>query len=370
MADNALLEPFKLGPVDLANRIVMAPLTRSRADGTDTPKEMHVEYYRQRAGAGLIISEATQISKEGKGYAWTPGIYSDDQVKAWTKVVDAVHEEGGKIIMQLWHVGRISHPDLQEDGQLPVSASDVKPDAQAFTENGFKDIPAPRALETDELPRVVTDYVKAAENARAAGFDGVEVHSANGYLLDQFLQDGTNMREDAYGGSIENRIRFPLEVIDAVVGVWGAERVGVRISPASGANDISESNPEALFTAYVGELSKRKLAYLHVVEGLIWKDRDKGAFDEDKLREVFDGVYMGNNNYTQDIAEKRIAEGKIDLVCFGRPFISNPDLVARFELGAPLNEPDKDTFYGGDEKGYTDYPSLTTEERMRYAEAA
>ena len=370
MAHNALLEPFNLGPVELSNRVVMAPLTRSRADGTDTPQQMHVEYYRQRAGAGLIISEATQISKEGKGYAWTPGIYSDAQVAAWKKVVDAVHDEGGKISIQLWHVGRISHPDLQENGQLPVSASAIKPDAKAFTENGFKDIPAPRPLDKSELPRVISDYVKAAENAKAAGFDGVEVHSANGYLLDQFLQDGTNKREDEYGGSIENRMRFPLEVIDAVVGVWGAERVGVRISPASGANDISETNPEALFTAYVKELSKRKLAYLHVIEGLIWKDRDKAAFDERKLREAFDGVYMGNNSYTQAIAEERLAAGKIDLACFGRPFISNPDLVARFELGAPLAEPDQDTFYGGDEKGYTDYPPLTKEERMRFAEAA
>ena len=370
MADNALLLPFKLGPVELANRVVMAPLTRSRADGSDTPRDMHVTYYRQRAGAGLIITEATQISKEGKGYAWTPGIYSDAQVAAWRQVVDAVHDEGGKIFMQLWHVGRISHPDLQEGGALPVSASAVKPDTQAFTENGFKDIPAPRPLDKAELPRIVADYVKAAENAKAAGFDGVEVHSANGYLLDQFLQDGTNQRTDEYGGPIENRIRLPLEVVDAVVGVWGGDRVGVRISPAGGANDISESHPEALFTAYVKELSKRGLAYLHVVEGLIWKDRSKGAFDEGKLRQAFDGVYMGNNTYTQAIAEKRLAAGKIDLACFGRPFIANPDLVARFELGAPLAEPDKDTFYGGDETGYTDYPSLTAEERMRLAQAA
>ncbi|MDY8109743.1 alkene reductase [Fulvimarina sp. 2208YS6-2-32] len=369
MTAEKLFEPFDLGPNRLQNRVVMAPLTRSRADGNDTPKDMHVTYYGQRASAGLIIAEATQISNEGKGYAWTPGIYSDEQVAAWKKVTDNVHAEGGKIFLQLWHVGRISHPDLQDGGRLPVSASAVKPEGEAFTENGFKEIPTPRALETDELPRVVEDFVKASENAKKAGFDGVEVHSANGYLLDQFLQDGTNRREDAYGGSIENRMRFPLEVIDAVVKVWGADRVGVRISPGSGANDISESNPEELFTTYVKALNERGLAYLHVIEGLIWQDREKGTFDMDGLRALFDGAYMGNNEYTREVAIERVNSGKIDLACFGRPYIANPDLVERLALDAPMNEPDKDTFYGGDEKGYTDYPFLTDEER-RTAKAA
>ncbi|RFC62408.1 alkene reductase [Fulvimarina endophytica] len=365
MADEKLFEAFDLGPVKLANRVIMAPLTRSRADDSDTPKDMHVEYYRQRASAGLIISEATQISNEGKGYAWTPGIYSDEQVAAWEKVTDAVHAEGGKITMQLWHVGRISHPDLQDGGRLPVSASAVKPDQQAFTEDGFKDIPTPRALETDELPRVVEDYVKAAENAKKAGFDGVEVHSANGYLLDQFLQDGTNKREDEFGGSIENRMRFPLQVIDAVVKVWGADRVGVRISPESGANDISESNPKELFLAYARELGKRKLAYLHVVEGKIWSDRDDQTVTSADLKEAFGGVFMGNNEYDREAAIERVASGKVDLVCFGRPFIANPDLVERLKIDAPLNEPDKDTFYGGGKEGYTDYPFLSEDERAK-----
>ncbi|MER0238185.1 alkene reductase [Fulvimarina sp. MAC8] len=370
MATPKLFEPFDLGPNRLANRVVMAPLTRSRADDVDTPKDMHVTYYRERAGAGLIISEATQISKEGKGYAWTPGIYADAHVRAWKRVTDAVHAEGGKIFMQLWHVGRISHPDLQDGGALPVAPSAVKPEGKAFTEDGFKDIPTPRALEKDELPRVIEDYVKAAENAKAAGFDGVEVHSANGYLLDQFLRDSTNKREDEYGGSIENRMRFPLEVVDAIVKVWGPERVGIRISPVSGANDIEDSDPESLFTAYAQALGERKLAYLHAVEGQLRADRDVGPFDTDTLKDVFGGIYMGNNGYDENIASDRLESGKIDLVCFGRPFISNPDFVTRLKLGAPLNEWDESTFYGGDEKGYIDYPALSDEEKARFANAA
>lgn len=370
MADSKLFEPIDLGPITLANRVVMAPLTRSRADASDTPQDMHVEYYRQRASAGLIVSEATQISREGKGYAWTPGIYSQEQVAAWKKVTDAVHGEGGKIFLQLWHVGRISHPDLQEGGKLPVAPSAVKPDMKAFTEEGFKPIPEPRALDKGELPRIVADYVAASENAKAAGFDGVEIHSANGYLLDQFLRDGANKRTDEYGGSIENRIRFPLEVVDAIVKVWGADRVGIRISPVTPANDLSDSDPKPLFERYVAELSKRGLVYLHVVEGQTGGKRDPGPFKAWELKDKFDGVYIGNNGYDRDLALQRVEEGLTDLACFGRPFISNPDLVARLELDAPLAEPDQNTFYGGDEKGYTDYPSLTAEERMRYAEAA
>lgn len=370
MANSKLFEPIDLGPNRLSNRIVMAPLTRSRADPEDTPKQMHVDYYRQRASAGLIISEATQISKEGKGYAWTPGIYAPAHVEAWKRVTDAVHEEGGKIFLQLWHVGRISHPELQPGGALPVAPSAVKPAVKAFTEGGFKDAVTPRALDAAELPRIVEDYIEACENAKAADFDGVEIHSANGYLLDQFLRDKTNRRDDEFGGSIENRMRFPLQVVDAVVRVWGAERVGIRISPVSPANDIADSKPEALFTAYVEELSKRGLVYLHVIEGETRGNRDPASFKAWSLREHFAGAYMGNNRYDRELAIERVEKGEIDLACFGRAFISNPDLPVRLELGAPLNEWDESTFYGGDRKGYTDYPALTEEERLRYAAAA
>ncbi|KTQ85184.1 NADH:flavin oxidoreductase [Aureimonas ureilytica] len=370
MAPSKIFEPFDLGPLHLSNRTVMAPLTRSRATSDGVPKEMHVEYYRQRAGAGLIISEATNISVEGRGYAWTPGIYSDEQVTAWKKVTDAVHAEGGKIVLQLWHVGRISHPDLQPDGQLPVAPSAVKPSGKAFTEEGFKDHVEPRALEESELPRLIQDYVRATRNARAAGFDGVEVHSANGYLLDQFLRDGTNTRTDRYGGSIENRMRFPLEVVDAVVAAWDKEHVGIRISPVTVMGGSSESDQQGLFNAYVEELDKRGLLYLHVIEGQTGGDRDKDGFDYHALRQRFHGTYMGNNEYDIPLAQQRLEAGEIDLVCFGKLFISNPDLVTRIRLGAPLNDWDKDTFYGGDEHGYTDYPALTPEEQARYGQAA
>jgi len=370
MSNDVLLQPFGLGPNQLSNRVVMAPLTRSRATDAGVPRDMHVDYYRQRASAGLIITEATNISPEGRGYAWTPGIFSDEQVAAWQKVNDAVHAEGGKMFLQLWHVGRVSHPDLQPGGALPVSSSAVKPEMKAFTNDGFKDIPAPRALEASELPRVVDDFVKASENAKRAGFDGVEVHSANGYLLDQFLRDGANKRTDEFGGSIENRMRFPLMVVDAVIEVFGPERTGIRISPVSPANDLVDSDPETLFTAYVKELSKRRLVYLHVIEGATRGSRDPHEFKAWSLKQHFDGVYMGNNGYTPELAAERIAKGEIDLACFGRPFISNPDLVTRIGLGAPLAEWDESTFYGGGEKGYTDYPPLSAEELTRYVATA
>ena len=370
MADRTIFEPVDLGPNRLANRIVMAPLTRSRATSDGVPKAMHVDYYRQRASAGLIISEATNITVEGRGYAWTPGIYSDEQVAAWKRVTDAVHAEGGKIFLQLWHVGRVSHPDLQENGQLPVAPSAVKPEGKAFTENGFKDHVTPRALEAEELPRVVADYVKATRNARAAGFDGVEVHGANGYLLDQFLRDGTNKRTDDFGGSVANRMRFPLQVVDAVVDAWDKEHVGIRISPVTGTGTLADSDPQTLFNAFVEELSKRGLVYLHVIEGQTGGARDKGGFDYAQLRDRFGGLFMVNNGYDFALAEKRLEAGEVDLVCFGKPFISNPDFVDRLRVGAPLAEWDQSTFYGGDEKGYTDYPALTPEEKVRYAQAA
>ncbi|GGD85848.1 alkene reductase [Aureimonas endophytica] len=370
MAPSKLFEPFDLGPHHLRNRFVMAPLTRSRATSDGVPKDIHVEYYRQRAEAGLIIAEATNISEEGRGYAWTPGIHSDEQVTAWKKVTDAVHAEGGKIVLQLWHVGRISHPDLQPNHALPVAPSAVRPSGKAFTEEGFKDHETPRALDESELPRLVQDYVKATRNARAAGFDAVEVHSANGYLLDQFLRDGTNQRTDRYGGSIENRMRFPLEVVDAVVGAWDKEHVGIRISPVTVMGGSSESDQQGVFNAYVEELAKRGLLYLHVIEGQTQGDRQKDGFDYEALRQRFGGAYIGNNEYDLDLAVRRLEAGEIDLACFGRPFIANPDLVTRLRLGAPLNEIDRDTLYGGDARGYIDYPALSPEEKARYMQAA
>ncbi|MFC3693817.1 alkene reductase [Chenggangzhangella methanolivorans] len=360
MSVDALFEPLKLGPLDLPNRIVMAPLTRSRADAkTLAPRQMNADYYAQRASAGLIIAEATQIMPEGQGYAWTPGIYSDEQIAGWKLVTDAVHAKGGRIVLQLWHVGRISHPDIQPDGKLPVAPSAIKPEGQAFTTDGFKPMVEPRALELDEIPGIVAQYGKAAENARAAGFDGVEVHGANGYLLDQFLRDGTNYRTDAYGGSIENRSRFLIEAVEAAANAIGADRVGVRLSPLSPFNDISDSNPEPLFVHAVERLSALGIAYLHVIEGETQGNRTpEGGFDLAKLRNAFKGVYIGNNNYDAALAAERVSSGAVDLVAFGRPFISNPDLVERIREGAPLAALDKATLYGGGEKGYVDYPTL------------
>ena len=369
MAKSKLFEPYDLGPTHLSNRLVMAPLTRSRATSEGNLLDRHVEYYRQRAGAGLIIMEATNISPEARGYAYTPGIFSDEQVRGWKRVNDAVHQAGGKTFLQLWHVGRISHPDLH-GGALPVAPSAVKPSGKAFTEEGFKDHETPRALKASELPRVIADYVKAVGNAREAGFDGVELHSANGYLLDQFLRDGTNLRTDEFGGSIENRMRFPLQVLDAVIGAWDAEHVGIRISPVTVMGGSFESDQQAVFNAYVEEIDKRHPVYLHVIEGQTGGDRAKDNFDYDALRQRFHGTYMGNNEYDRALGIERLEEGKVDLVCYGKLFISNPDLPARLELNAPLLPWDQATLYGGDEKGYTDYPALTAEEVTRYAAAA
>ncbi len=357
---DALFTPFSIGDLSLRNRVVMAPLTRSRADhATLAPREMNATYYAQRASAGLIIAEATQIMPEGQGSAWTPGIYSPEQVEGWRKVTDAVHAKGGRIALQLWHVGRISHRDLQPGGKLPVAPSAVKPEGHAFTETGFKPLETPRALELDELPGLIAQYGKAAENAKAAGFDMVEIHGANGYLIDQFLRDKTNRREDAYGGSVENRARFLLEAVEAAAKVYGPKRVGVRLSPLSGFNDISDSDPEAIFTYAVSRLSELGLGYLHVIEGETQGAREpEGGFDLSKLRRIFKGAYIGNNGYDANLAARRIAAGEVDLVAFGRPFIANPDLVERIRAGAPLAELDKATLYGGDEKGYTDYPPM------------
>ncbi|EWY40172.1 12-oxophytodienoate reductase [Skermanella stibiiresistens SB22] len=367
--ESDLFQPVKLGPYALANRIVMAPLTRSRANKDDAPYAMHAEYYGQRATAGLIISEATQISRQGKGYAYTPGIHSEAQVAGWKLVTDAVHAKGGRIFLQLWHVGRISHPSLQIDNALPVAPSAIKPEGQAFTEAGFVPFVTPRALELDEIPGVIEQYRTAAENAKLAGFDGVEVHAANGYLLDQFLRDGTNKRTDAYGGSIENRARLMLEATEAVVGVWGGDRVGIRLSPTTPANDIADSDPEPVFSHAVEQLNRFGLAYIHLVEGSTGASREvSGAVDYHKLRRLFNGLYIANNLIDRETAIKLRQDGDADLVAFGRPFISNPDLVERLRIDAPLAEANKDTFYGGGAEGYTDYPFLSDVDRQAAAD--
>ncbi|QQP87335.1 alkene reductase [Skermanella sp. TT6] len=369
MSESDLFQPVKVGPYTLANRIVMAPLTRSRANKEDAPFGLHAEYYGQRATAGLIISEATQISRQGKGYAYTPGIHSEAQVAGWKQVTDAVHAKGGRIFLQMWHVGRISHPSLQENGALPVAPSAIKPEGKAFTEDGFVPFVTPRALGLDEIPGIVEQYRTAAGNAKRAGFDGVEIHAANGYLIDQFLRDGTNKRTDAYGGSIENRARLMLEVTEAVVGVWGGDRVGIRLSPISPANDISDSDPDPVFTYAVEQLNRFGLAYLHLVEGATGASREvSGAVDLRKLRRIFNGLYVANNLIDRDTAIGLRETGEADLVAFGRPFIANPDLVERLRINAPLNEPDRDTFYGGGAEGYTDYPFLSDAERQAAAD--
>ncbi len=359
MSDATLFQPLSLGPLTLANRVVMAPLTRSRAAAGDIPHALNATYYAQRASAGLIISEAAQISQQGKGYAFTPGISTPEQVAGWRLVTRAVHAADGRIFCQLWHVGRISHPDLQADGGLPVAPSAVQPEGQAFTESGFKPFVTPRALAEAELPGIVADYRHAAECALQAGFDGVEIHAANGYLLDQFLRDKTNLRTDGYGGSLENRTRLLLEVTAAVTGVWGDNRVGLRISPSSPANDIADSNPQQLFGHVVQALDRFGLAYLHVVEGATGGPRDSiPGFDFQALRQGFRGAYMANNGYDLGMAQEALGAGRADLIAFGRPFIANPDLVQRLRHGAPLAKLDQATLYGGDAHGYTDYPPM------------
>lgn len=360
MATTDLFTPSKLGPLTLPHRIIMAPLTRSRAaQPGDIPTEMNAEYYSQRASAALIITEATHVSAQGKGYAFTPGIVTDEQIAGWKKVTEAVHQAGGRIYMQIWHVGRVSHSSLQPDNQLPVAPSAIAvSEGQAFTEQGLVDFETPRALETDEIAGIVADFKQGAINAKAAGFDGVEIHAANGYLIEQFLKDGTNKREDEYGGSIENRCRFALEIVEAVTQVWPGDQVGIRISPTNKFNAMSDTNPTPLYQYLVGELNKFNLAYLHVVERLPWFAEE--AFDYNKLREQFNGLYMANGGYLADSANSHIASGKADLISFGGPYISNPDLAERFEKGLDLAEPDQETFYGGGEKGYTDYPRANT----------
>ncbi|MFP3874304.1 MAG: alkene reductase [Thiohalophilus sp.] len=349
-----LFDPTKIGDLTLANRMVMAPMTRNRAVEDNVPNPLAVTYYQQRAAAGLIITEASQVSPEGVGYPATPGIHSEAQVDGWRRIVDAVHDAGGRIFIQLWYCGRISHPDLLPDHATPVAPSAIRPEGDAFTYEGPKPFIQPRALETDEIPGIVAQYQHSANMARQAGFDGVEVHGANGYLIDQFLRDGTNRREDAYGGSVENRMRLLNDVLDAVCTVWPANRVGVRLTPENSFNDMSDSDPQHHFGYFIRRLSSRGLAYLHLLEGdMINKSR---TLDYRALRDQFDGPYMANNGYDKTRAQAAIEQGDADLIAFGVPFLANPDLVRRFKEDLPLNEPDQSTFYGGDEKGYTDYP--------------
>ncbi|MCX2864312.1 alkene reductase [Paucibacter sp. PLA-PC-4] len=353
-----LFDPIKIGDLELANRIVMAPLTRSRSKGL-LPGAMAVEYYRQRASAGLIISEGTQVAPQGQGYLDTPGIHTPEQIAAWKRVTDAVHAEGGKIAVQLWHVGRISHVVFQPAGAAPLSATDKPAKGKTFTAEGFVDVSAPRALATEEIPGVIAQFVHAARCAMEAGFDAVEVHGANGYLLDQFMRDSINDRTDAYGGSIANRARLTIEVMTAIAEAIGPGRTGLRLSPVTPVNDAGQdSDAQALFNHVAEQLAPLKLAFLHIIEGQTGGARDVAPFDYPAMRARFQGPWMVNNGYTREMALKAVAEGQADMVAFGRDFISNPDLVRRLKLNAPLQPVDRATLYGGDAQGYIDYPAL------------
>ncbi|WP_374381182.1 alkene reductase [Dongia sp.] len=361
MTIETLFQPTRIGAIEVKNRIAMAPLTRSRADMDGVHSDLAVDYYRQRASAGLIITEATNISRQGRGYAFTPGIYTDAQVAAWKRVTDAVHNEGGKIVTQLWHVGRMSHVSLQENGAAPVAPSAIQAGELVFLESQTQARPSmPRALETDEIPGIVADYAHAARLAKEAGFDGVEVHAANSYLLDQFIRDSTNHRTDRYGGSVANRTRLPIEVVTAVAKVWGADRVGVRLSPMTRAvGDTSlDSNPQATYGHLARELGKLGLGYLHAIEGQTRGANAAAEFDYKVLHAAFGGQYIANNGYTRELALAATASGHADMIAFGQPYIGNPDLVARLQRNAAFNENDKTTYYGGGAKGYTDYPTL------------
>ncbi|RWX74666.1 alkene reductase [Neorhizobium lilium] len=348
-----LLSPIELGPYTLRNRAVMAPLTRSRAGEGDAPTSLAVDYYRQRATAGLIVTEGSQISAEGKGYPRTPGIFSDAQVAGWSQVTQAVHAEGGRIFLQLWHVGRLSHSTIQADGGLPVAPSPIAAEGEIYTAMGLQPYETPRALSLEDIPGVVDDFRHAAESAKRAGFDGVELHGANGYLIDQFLRDGTNKRTDAYGGSVENRVRLLKEIVEAIIPVFGGERIGVRLSPTIPVFSMSDSDPAATFGHAAETLGSYGLAYLHVVQ---IGDPD---FDYVALKRRFGGTYIANGGFDADSAEIAITNGAADLIAFGTKFLANPDLIERFRSGAPLNQPDPATFYQGEEHGYTDYPALS-----------
>ncbi len=348
----SLLSPINVGPLSLPNRVLMAPMTRSRADAVGNPTSIMADYYEQRASAGLIISEGVVISPQGKGYPNTPGIFTDEQTAEWARIVETVHGAGGRIFAQLWHVGRVSHPSLQPGGSLPVAPSAIAATGQLYTPGGMKSFVAPRALDTGEVAGIVEHFRQAAVRAKRAGFDGVELHGANGYLIDQFLRDGSNERTDRYGGSLENRTRFLLEVVDAVSSVLGADRVGVRLSPLGSNQGMHDSAPQKTFDYAASALRTFGLAYLHVIE-------TRGeAFDWRALRSAFGGPYVANGGYDRDSAAAAIVAGDADLISFGAPFIANPDLVDRFRSGARLSAGDRATYYSGGARGYTDYPTL------------
>lgn len=372
MSHEVLFQPYQLGSLTLKNRIVMAPLTRSRSDEEGVPPAYAAEYYSQRAGAGLIVSEATNISAQARGYAKTPGIWSEAQVEVWKPITEAVHEAGGLFFMQLWHTGRISHPSLQPGGALPVAPSAIKPIGKAYTADGLVDHVMPRALETGEMPGIAEDYRKAAANARRAGFDGVEIHAANSYLLDQFLRDSTNARMDEYGGSVENRIRFPLEATRAVIDGFGdASKVGIRLTPGGtqpGTTPL-DSMPNETYGLFVDGLAKLGLVYLHVVEGTAYQSREvpDNAVDFLALRRRFGRTYIDNNGFSLELADKQLAEGNADLFAIGRAFLANPDLVERLKTGAPVADAPKEYWYGGDERGYTDWPVMAQAAQLQHA---
>jgi N-ethylmaleimide reductase len=365
-----LFEPYRLGPFNLPHRIVMAPLTRSRArQPGNVPSSLAACYYAQRASAALVISEATQVSMQGQGYAWTPGIHSREQVEAWRQVTKAVHQADGLIFNQLWHVGRISHPALQPDNMLPVAPSAIIPEGKAFIENERGEgelVPfvRPRALTIEEMPYLVKQFERGAKNAQAADFDGVEIHAANGYLLDQFIETGTNRRTDTYGGPVENRTRLLFETAEALEPVWGPDRIGVRLSPMGKLNDIHDDNPEATFGYIAERLSDYGLAYLHIVNPAMeqmqnGQEPDPRALNMVKLiRKNFKGTLIVAGGFQADTAAHWLREGWADLIAFGRKFIANPDLPERLRAGGPFNTDDPTTYYGGGERGYTDYPSL------------
>ncbi len=355
-----LFTPVRLGALAAPNRIVMAPLTRMRAGPGRVPTSLMAEYYAQRAAAGLIVNEATAISQQGTGCPNSPGIYTDEQVAGWQHVTDAVHKAGGRIFLQLWHMGRISHPSFQPDGGLPVAPSAIAPrSGQVLTENGMQSYVTPRALKKEELPGIVAQYAAGAERAKIAGFDGVEIHNANGYLLDQFLRDGTNHRTDDYGGPARNRARLTLEVSEAVTKVWGADRVGIRFSPGGVFNDMHDSNPLATFSNVLQELNRFHLAYAHLIVSTE-DDLRHGAVPVPlvALRKAFHGPLIVANGFNRATAAQALAEDLAEAVAFGRLFIANPDLPERFRLNSSLNSLDEATLYGGAEKGYTDYPAL------------
>ena len=358
---SSLFDRLDLGTLTLPHRVAMAPLTRNRAAEGNVPTEMNAKYYRQRASAALLISEATQVAPKGQGYPRTPGIHSDAQVDGWKKVTEAVHDAGGRIFLQLWHVGRISH-SLYHDGEKPVAPSAIAPEGQVLTPD-LEMVPfeTPRRLETSEVSKVVEQYRRGAANARRAGFDGVEIHGANGYLIDQFLRSGTNKRTDRYGGSLDNRLRFLREVMAAVTGKWNAERVGVRLSPLSPFNDMADDTPAETFRRAAATADDHDLAYVHLVEPAEPKPpvvgRDDAAAVFRGIREAFDGALVANGNYDTETATDAIEQGYADLVAFGRAFLANPDLPRRLQEGLPINVPDEDTFYNGNEHGYTDYPT-------------